>query len=85
MGSKRRKSISKQGYNMFAPDCEPCYSYGGKVLTNDYDKRCFREGWLKAENLYDLRIEDELKELERICCEDLVDELDELERLLDKL
>jgi hypothetical protein len=30
---------------MFIPDCEPCYTYNGKILTDLYDRRCFLEGW----------------------------------------
>lgn len=45
MSSKRRQSIKREGKRLFAPDCNPCYTYGGKTLTNDYDRKCFREGW----------------------------------------
>lgn len=30
---------------MFTPDCKPCYTYGGKTLTGEYDRKCFLEGW----------------------------------------
>ena len=45
MGSKRRQAIKREGKRMFTPDCRPCYTYGGKTLTDEYDRKCFIEGW----------------------------------------
>jgi hypothetical protein len=45
MSNKRRMSIKREGKRMFAPDCTPCYTYNSKMLTGDYDKKCFLEGW----------------------------------------
>lgn len=45
MGSKRRQSIKREGKRLFAPDCKPCYTYNGKTLTDEYDRKCFEEGW----------------------------------------
>ncbi len=53
MSSKRRRSIKREGRQLFAPDCDPCYTYGGKDLTNDYDRKCFLEGWDSALREYE--------------------------------
>ena len=53
MGSKRRQSIKRQGSAMFSPDYTPCFTYNGKVLSGEYDRGCFLEGWYKAQGEYD--------------------------------
>ncbi len=53
MSSKRRASIKREGRNLFAPDCNPCYTYGGKTLVSHYDRKCFLEGWDQALNEYE--------------------------------
>ena len=56
-GSKRRSAMKRQGMSMFAPDVEPCYTgYGGLVLTDDYDRACFLEGWVKERRAYESMI-----------------------------
>lgn len=64
MSSKRRQSIKRQGRQDFCPDLEPDFKYGNNVLTGDYDKKCYLEGWNQAESEYYSQIEREL-ELER--------------------
>lgn len=47
---------------MFAPDCTPCYTYNGKTLTGDYDKKCFLEGWSQEELEYESMLRREAEE-----------------------
>lgn len=47
MGSKRRKSIMREGQRRFTPGCAPDYIYNSKELTDGYDRQCFCEGWEK--------------------------------------
>ena len=56
MGAKRRRSIMREGARNFAPDCDPDFRYGGKVLSDRYDKQCYLEGWFKADADYESSI-----------------------------
>lgn len=65
MSSKRRQSIKRQGMLDFCPDTEPTFRYNGNnFLTDYYDKKCYMEGWDKAESEHISNLEREL-ELER--------------------
>jgi hypothetical protein len=50
MTAKRRQQIKKQAYYDFVPNYPPTFSYGNKVLTGTYDKKCYLEGYHKAES-----------------------------------
>ena len=53
-GSKRKAAMKKQGRSMFAPDAKPCYTgYGGVLITDEYDRACFLEGWNKERSSYE--------------------------------
>ncbi len=62
MSNKRRMSIKREGKRMFAPVCTPCYTYNGKTLTGDYDKKCFLEGWSQEELEYESMLRREAEE-----------------------
>ena len=64
MSAKRRQSIKREGSRNFAPDCEPDYRYGGKTLTNDYDKRCYEEGWYSAKEDYEYEPHEEADDVQ---------------------
>jgi len=53
MSSKLRKNIKREAFQAFAPDMTPCFTYGGRILTNEYDRSCYLEGWNKAQDEYD--------------------------------
>ena len=61
MSHKRRSSIKREGARLFTPDCQPCYTYMGKTLTDPYDRQCFDEGWNKERHEHEsaLRLEAE--------------------------
>ena len=52
-GSKRRQSIKRQAYKDFCPNEPPTFWWGGKILTDVYDKQCYLEGYHKAEGEHD--------------------------------
>lgn len=62
MSSKRKQSIKREGARKFIPDCEPCYTYVGKVLTNDYDRECFLQGWNKEKHEHESSMRREAEE-----------------------
>ena len=64
MCSKRRQSIKREGYRNYCPGFDPEFKYNGKVLQDQYDRKCYLEGHDKAddEHLSQLKHEQEEKE-----------------------
>ena len=48
-----RKYLKKAGKDRFCPGVEPCFTYLGRVLTCDHEKRSWFEGWLKEKSFYE--------------------------------
>ncbi len=62
MGSKRRQSIKREGKRMFTPDWKPWYTYNGKTLTGEYDRKCLEEGWYAAQHEHESSLRREAEE-----------------------